>query len=131
MQKTRYSKQRELIYQNLKNRCDHPTAEAIYSDLKQEHAGLSLGTVYRNLNFLADAKLIQKLDVGHQMVHFDADMHPHYHFICDNCHHVFDIEADISDIVSNEIQPTTKHQIQSVNITFTGVCMHCRDKENN
>lgn len=35
MPKTRYSKQRELIYENLKARCDHPTAEAIYSDLKK------------------------------------------------------------------------------------------------
>lgn len=56
MPKTRYSKQRELIYENLKARCDHPTAEAIYSDLKKDNPGLSLGTVYRNLNFLADAK---------------------------------------------------------------------------
>ena len=51
MPKTRYSKQRELIYENLKARCDHPTAEAIYSDLKKDNPGLSLGTVYRNLNF--------------------------------------------------------------------------------
>ena len=37
---TRYSKQRELIYQNLKARCDHPTAESIYSDLKVDNPGL-------------------------------------------------------------------------------------------
>ena len=45
MPKTRYSKQRELIYENLKARCDHPTAEAIYSDLKKDNPGLSLGTL--------------------------------------------------------------------------------------
>lgn len=130
MQKTRYSKQRELIFENLKSRYDHPTAETIYSDLKIEHPGLSLGTVYRNLNFLADAGLIQKLDVGHQMVHFDADMHPHYHFICEHCHNVYDIEANLNDTVSNEIQSLTKHQIKDVNMIFTGVCQHCQNKKN-
>ena len=56
---TRYSKQRELIYQNLKNRCDHPTAEKIYSDLKIDNPELSLGTVYRNLNFLVKVNKIR------------------------------------------------------------------------
>ena len=51
MPKTRYSKQRELIYENLKARCDHPTAEAIYSDLKKDNPGLSLGTVIVILTF--------------------------------------------------------------------------------
>ena len=91
MPKTRYSKQRELIYENLKARCDHPTAEAIYSDLKKDNPGLSLGTVYRNLNFLADAKMIRKLDVGQTIVHFDGDISDHYHFICNECNQVFDI----------------------------------------
>ena len=76
---TRYSKQRELIYQNLKARCDHPTAESIYSDLKVDNPGLSLGTVYRNLNFLVAANKIRKLDVGQSTVHFDADLSAHHH----------------------------------------------------
>ena len=52
MPKTRYSKQRELIYENLKARCDHPTAEAIYSDLKKDNPGLSLGTVLSVMNVI-------------------------------------------------------------------------------
>jgi len=48
--KIRYSKQRELIFNNLKHRYDHPTAEMIYQDLKVDYHHLSLGTVYRNLN---------------------------------------------------------------------------------
>ena len=46
--KIRYSKQRELIFNNLKHRYDHPTAEMIYQDLKVDYPHLSLGTVYRN-----------------------------------------------------------------------------------
>lgn len=131
MQKTRYSKQRELIYENLKNRFDHPTAETIYSSLKADNPELSLGTVYRNLNFLSDSKRIRKLDVGHQTIHFDADLHPHYHFICDSCHQVYDIDANIHETICNDIQARTVHQVKDANITFTGICEHCKQEESN
>lgn len=129
--KTRYSKQRELIYENLKSRHDHPTAEAIYASLKVENPGLSLGTVYRNLNFLSEIDRIRKLDVGHDVIHFDADLHPHYHFICDSCHQVYDIDADIHEATCNEIQSKTEHIVKNAHITFTGICTNCQQNENN
>ena len=51
----RYSKQRELVMQTVENLCDHPTAEEIYDTAAKECPGLSLGTVYRNLNSLVEA----------------------------------------------------------------------------
>ena len=48
----RYSKQRELVMQTVQALCDHPTAEEIYDAAVKECPGLSLGTVYRNLNSL-------------------------------------------------------------------------------
>ena len=51
----RYSKQRELVLQKVEQLCDHPTAEEIYDEAVKECPGLSLGTVYRNLNSLVDA----------------------------------------------------------------------------
>lgn len=129
MTKTRYSKQRELIYKNLKARCDHPTAEIIYTELKKDNPGLSLGTVYRNLNFLADAKLIRKLDVGQTTVHFDADLSAHHHFICNECQQVFDIIYD-DERISNDVQKETEHQIEKVNLVFSGICKNCLKSKN-
>ena len=51
----RYSKQRELVLQKVEQLCDHPTAEEIYGEAVKDCPGLSLGTVYRNLNSLVDA----------------------------------------------------------------------------
>ena len=56
----KYSKQREAILAYLHSTTEHPTAETIYTNLKQENAKLSLGTVYRNLNLLAASGEIQK-----------------------------------------------------------------------
>ncbi|WP_455684334.1 Fur family transcriptional regulator [Thomasclavelia sp.] len=124
MTKTRYSKQRELIYENLKARYDHPTAEIIYTELKKDHPGLSLGTVYRNLNFLADAKMIRKLDVGQTTVHFDADLSAHHHFICNECQQVYDIFYD-DELISNDVQKQTEHRIERTDLVFSGTCKNC------
>ena len=55
------SKQRESIKKFLISRYDHPTAETVYMNIKEEFPNISLGTVYRNLSLLADIGEIQKL----------------------------------------------------------------------
>lgn len=59
--KLRNTKQREAIRENLIHRTDHPTADMIYSDIKEEHPNISLGTVYRNLAVLEELGEILKL----------------------------------------------------------------------
>ena len=50
----KYSKQRELILDSLRKRKDHPTAERLYLDLKNEMPELGIATVYRNLSDLCE-----------------------------------------------------------------------------
>ena len=50
----KYSKQRESIKNFLVTRYDHPTAETVYLNIRKEFPNISLGTVYRNLNLLAE-----------------------------------------------------------------------------
>ena len=45
----KYSKQREAIKTFLMSRKDHPTADQIYTAVREDHPNISLGTVYRNL----------------------------------------------------------------------------------
>ena len=89
MEQKRYSRQRELIYQCLQEMKVHPTAEMIYQTLKPDHPKLSLGTVYRNLNQLADWGLIIRMPF--HVERYDADLSPHAHFCCEGCGRVFDL----------------------------------------
>ena len=57
----KYSRQREAIKSFLMTRYDHPTAETVYLNIKEEFPNISLGTVYRNLSLLSDIGEIQKL----------------------------------------------------------------------
>ena len=78
----KYSKQREAIKNFLVTRYDHPTAETVYLNIRKEFPNISLGTVYRNLNLLAEIGEIQKLSSGIGPDRFDGNPAPHYHFIC-------------------------------------------------
>ena len=51
----KHSRQRELIQEFLRGRKDHPTADAVYANVRQQNPNISLGTVYRNLTLLAES----------------------------------------------------------------------------
>ena len=51
---TKKSKQRDAIIKFLMTRKDHPTADMVYMNIKEEFPKISLGTVYRNLALLSE-----------------------------------------------------------------------------
>ena len=50
--KLRYSKQRETIYEVLREDPSHPNVDTIYMNVRQIIPDISLGTVYRNKSFI-------------------------------------------------------------------------------
>ena len=120
----RYSKQRELIYQCLMDTREHPTAEMLYHWLKPENPSLSLGTVYRNLNLLADEGLITRMPFP--IERYDANTRPHSHFRCRKCGAVYDLEGVEYDAALNEkVGVLSGHQVDRHDLVFSGICTHC------
>ena len=76
MKALKFSRQRESIRECLKNRTDHPTADAVYVTISKDYPKISLGTVYRNLNLLADMGEIQRFSSGDGSEHFDYNTDP-------------------------------------------------------
>ena len=73
MKTLKYSRQRESIKACLMSRKDHPTADALYTSIREQFPNISLGTVYRNLNLLVELGEIRKLSCGDGTDHFDYD----------------------------------------------------------
>ena len=121
----KYSRQREAIKNFLMTRHDHPTADVVYSNVRTEFPNISLGTVYRNLTLLADLGEISRLRVGDGVDHFDADTRPHYHFVCNECGAVSDLELnDISGLLEAVVRDFDG-MIQGHVTYFYGLCPHC------
>ena len=51
----KYSRQRNIILDIVKNSYDHPTAETVYKLARKELPSIGIATVYRNLNQLVDS----------------------------------------------------------------------------
>jgi len=85
---------------------------------------ISIGTVYRNLEFMSEAGIIKKLEHASQK-RFDGDTSPHYHFRCNKCGKVFDIEYFESPAINKVISSESEHDISGYELEFKGYCKTC------
>ncbi len=121
----KHSRQREAVLNYLRSTTSHPTAEDIYFVVRDEFPKISLGTVYRNLNLLADQGVILKLNCGDGIEHFDADTSPHNHFICRHCGRVIDLSVPPFTEVDKQADVDFPGQIEGHEIYFYGTCDSC------
>ena len=122
------SRQRDAILANLQSRCDHPTADMIYMDIRKEIPNISLGTVYRNLSLLADHGMIIRLSIDGKAERFDCITGTHYHFVCQECGEVEDLEIQLPTI-NDVAQEGFTGQITGHNTFFYGLCADCLKKQ--
>ena len=120
----RYSRQRELIYEALRQTEQHPTAEMIYQWLKPANPSLSLGTVYRNLNLLADEGAIRRM--AFPVERYDAKTMPHPHFCCDQCGAVYDLHLPYDAELDRQALLASWHDVTGHEVVFHGICTKCK-----
>lgn len=125
----KYSKQREHILKTLRENVIHPTADEIYALARKGMPSLSLATVYRNLNQLAENGIIRRIDGLDGSVHFDHNLCKHYHFICTKCNKVYDVVYDIAPDLADKVLAETGLFVESFDISLKGICPNC--KKNN
>jgi len=123
--KLRYSRQREMIYEYLKNSHQHPSAEMIYTDLKQQIDGLSLGTVYRNLKLLEELGLARKAVSIDGTDRYDAMCDDHVHFLCQSCGSIRDAEAPDAQKIWQAANLGSSYRPMKMDLIFTGLCPEC------
>lgn len=124
--KRKHSIRRERILELLSGTKQHPTAEWVYEQLKREYPGLSLGTVYRNLRILVEEGLAQSIPGGKSTDHFDADLAPHHHVVCDRCGRVSDAPVKVAEELFRKMEQVTGYRIDYPQISVSGLCPDCQ-----
>lgn len=127
-QKYRRSKQRDRILELLQGTEIHPTANWIYDKLREEFPNLSMGNVYRNLGILVEQGLVRRIDFGSTFDRYDANIDAHYHFICESCGKIVDLELPIDSQLNERVDAATNFKTQHHNIQFYGLCDECVKK---
>ena len=133
MPATRYSHQREMIYNEVCSRRDHPTAEMVFAALRPENPSLSLGTVYRNLNLLAREGRLAQLPFP--VERYDGEQRPHTHFCCRSCGQVMDFEefdrqaAYLGQMEETVAAAQPDFAVERHELVFYGLCPHCKGSD--
>lgn len=122
----RTTRQREAILKFLENNASHPTADMIYESLRKEIPNISKGTVYRNLKVLQEDGLVSELDIKGTLSRFERKQANHYHFRCEGCGRVIDIDEPFDKSLNNRIEKMTGLKINSHQLEFRGLCQDCK-----
>ena len=124
----RMTQQRKTILEVLRNTKTHPSADEIYELVKQKLPRISLGTVYRNLEVLAQLGIIQVLELSGSLKRFDWDPNKHYHIRCIRCDRVENAPIAPMDRLENKVYQSTVFEIIGHNLEFTGLCPRCTER---
>lgn len=125
----RYSWQREAILSVLRSTEEHPTAEWIHQQIQAVIPNISLGTVYRNLQQLVEAGLIQAHQFGTGKMRYDANQNDHAHFICEQCGRVEDHAPVGMSKHVGMLRDLVPRQINHVEIYLYGICERCKQNK--
>lgn len=129
----RVTKQRQILVEVLDRKNWHPSAEELYKIVRRELPNVSLGTIYRNLEQLAQKRAIMVIEEAGMQRLYDGNPKPHYHVKCLKCGQVNDVPDEAVKWVQQPLVDMPDFTITGHRIVFTGFCSKCRvhdvDKE--
>lgn len=117
--------QRLAIYRALLRTCEHPSPEAVFKAVRPSMPSLSLATVYKTLDALQRAGLVEEVSRLGETKRYDANLHPHHHLICTRCNKIIDVELEgVEKVIplSGRIGSFTATEIH---VQLRGLCESC------
>lgn len=121
----RMTRQRQLILDVLRGSNGHPTADAIYEQVRKIMPHISLGTIYRNLRVLIENGEILELNYGSSHSRFDGNPSDHYHFVCRECRAVTDLHLPLQQEINALAAEAVKGRVDSHRLEIYGLCDIC------
>ena len=126
---TKQFRKRNAILAYLQGVTNHPSAEMVFTELKQDIPDLSMGTVYRNLNLFKQQGLAVSVATVKGVERFDGNTDPHVHFICSDCDAVIDLmEMNVPEALKSTAESCCGGQVENCQLTFIGLCKDCLEK---
>lgn len=114
-----------MILEELRKVRSHPTATALYGLVRRRLPRISLGTVYRNLELLAEMGVIRKLDFGGSEARFDSETHRHEHVRCIECGRIDDVNGATVEDPNFDSTAFGGYEVRDYRMEFLGICPEC------
>ena len=122
----RLTPQRQQVYDVLRQKRDHPTAEEVFIRAKKAMPEISHATVYNCLDALVKSGLARQVTVERGATRFCPNMMEHGHFHCNTCGTVYDVDLP-GELPCVTMPPGFKPLRHDV--TIHGICADCGKKK--
>ena len=120
--------QKDLVRNAVYEMRRHVTANEVYEFIKEAYPTIGKGTVYRNLDILAEEGALRKVEVPDGPNRFDFTLKNHYHVRCIKCGEISDVDMDQIPDLLERIHNTHGIEFVDYDISFKGICPKCREK---
>ena len=117
--------QRLAIYQALYFTKEHPSAEAIYQQVKKRFPMISLGTVYKTLEKFYEVGLIQKVSPITEVARYDAITGAHHHMVCLECQSIQDADSIVGE-PNISVSEQNGFRVLRQQVVLHGYCQVCK-----
>jgi len=105
------------------------SADEVWNRVKPRLGSISLPTVYRILDELAEAGVITRIFRSDRKQYYFlcANQDHHHHFVCESCRRVEDVDLCCLDGVAQEIARSSGGSVTSHILQINGVCGVCNE----
>jgi Fur family peroxide stress response transcriptional regulator len=107
---------------------DHPSAQRIYDEVRKIHPTVSLATVYKTLQILAEQGLVQELDLPESQARFDSCMKPHINLVCLQCGNIQDFDDNAAREMVERVAAKAEFKWTGQRLDIYGICKTCRGR---
>ncbi len=120
----RLTPQRQQVYDVLRHKRDHPTAEEVFIRAKKSMPEISHATVYNCLDALVKSGLARQVTLDRGATRYCPNMREHGHFHCEICATVFDV-----DLPEQAMKLPKGFKADHFDVAIHGVCADCAKKK--
>lgn len=120
--------QREEIYRVLLESSTHPSIDIIFESVREKFPNISIDTVYRNVESLEKMNLVNRICGLEGKNHFEANIFPHHHFICNQCQTIYDFTYEKANTEKIHLPEEALKigMVESTHLLIRGICKKCK-----
>ncbi|MEK6575802.1 MAG: transcriptional repressor [Chloroflexota bacterium] len=125
----RVTPQRQLILDAIRVAGGHVTPNEIFRRVSAKSPAMNRTTVYRNLDFLCEMRLVVAAQISGKMQYEIAGVRPHHHLVCRNCDSVEEISHQTVKALFDKIEREQSFLIDMDHLALFGLCKKCREAD--
>lgn len=128
----RWTKQRQIIYDEICQIEGHFTAESVWQSLSSKDMDISLSTIYRTLQLLEEKNKLKQIPLGGETAEYECvsdSGHGHHHVVCLKCGKTMELHVDMMEDLEKLIKNKYRFTVLGHSVVFNGFCPKCKAKQ--